>query len=149
MFRNFLITLLLLSFAQLANAQKTPRELAQQIIKDNTDVREVVQNTQMKLGAVIKELKAQKVDLNGDGNFEYIVSGLICGQNCSHWIYQKDGTKFIQIPFNGTFTDLKVLSNKTKGYSDLRGRVFLNCCEGALQTYKFDGFKYVPSACSL
>jgi hypothetical protein len=149
MFRSFLMISLLLIFAQLVNAQNTPRELARQLIKDNPDVREVVQNTNMTLDAVIKELNSKKVDLNGDGNLEYIVSGLICGQNCSHWIYQKDRAKFVQIPFEGTFTDLDILPTKTKGYRDLRGRMFLNAAEGALQTFRFDGFKYVPSSCSL
>lgn len=75
MFRSLLITSLLLSFAQLANAQSTPRVLARQLIKDNADAREVVQNTKITLDEVVKQLKSKKVDLNGDGNPEYIVSG--------------------------------------------------------------------------
>ncbi len=51
MFRNLLIIFLLLSFPQLADAQNTPRELAQQLIKHTADVSEVVQNTQMTLAA--------------------------------------------------------------------------------------------------
>ncbi len=51
MFRNLLIISLLLSFTQLADAQNTPRELAQQLIKHTADVSEVVQNTQMTLAA--------------------------------------------------------------------------------------------------
>ncbi len=124
-------------------------ELARQLIKDDGDIANYVRNTRMSVSSAAKELKTKKVDLNEDGKVEFIVSGLICGQNCSHWIYQKDRNKYIQIPFSETLISLDALKTKTKGYRDLLGRMFLNAAEGALYTYKFDGFKYVVSSCSL
>lgn len=149
MFRLMAFLILLVIFVQYNSAQTIPRELVKQIIEDNKDVNDYVKNSKMSLSEVIKELKASKIDLNSDGNPEYIVFGLICGQNCSHWVYQKDGSKFIQIPFAGwgSYLSLEVLKTKTKGYRNLRGTIFLNCCEEGLETYTFNGFKYVVSKC--
>lgn len=149
MLRLILCFTFLMSFFQFNYAQIVSKELVKQIIEDSKDVSDYVKNSKMSISEVIKELKASKVDLNSDGNPEYIVFGLICGQNCSHWIYQKDGSKFIQIPFEGwsSYLSLDLLKTKTKGYRDLLGTIFLNCCEEGLETYKFNGFKYVISKC--
>lgn len=129
--------------------QHPSKAIVEQLLIDDVVASDLARNSGYSTGEVIKQLTVKAADLDGDGRSEFILSGLICGQNCSHWIYRQRGKSFDRIPFEGTFLDLKVLATSTKGYRDLLGHVFLNCCEGGLQTYQFDGTEYKPTICKI
>lgn len=141
--------LLIFLTAIAAFGQHPPRALAEQLLIDDSVASDVARNSGYSIVEVIKQLNVRAVDIDGDGRLEFILSGLICGQNCSHWIYRQRGKSFERIPFEGSFTELKVLATSTKGHKDLLGRVFLNCCEGGLQTYQFNGTEYKPTICKI
>lgn len=142
-----LIVSLLLIFTQLANGQGTPRGVAEQLLKDDSMVKELSQMNDWSINEVTRRLSSKKVDLNSDGSLEYIVSGIGCGaQNCPHWIYRKSGNKFIQIPVDGDFTAavVKVRKTKAKGYLDLVAYYHSSAESGATTIYKFNGRSYIP-----
>ncbi len=144
-----LLSVPLLIAASCVLGQRPPKALADQLLSDDSVASDVARNSGYSTDEVIKQLTVKATDLDGDGRPEFILAGLICGQNCSHWIYRQRGKLFERIPFEGTFLDLKVLATSTKGYRDLLGRMFLNCCEGGLQTYQFDGREYKPTICKI
>lgn len=130
-------------------AQRPTKALVDQLLTDDPVAADTARNLGYSTNEVIKQLTVRAVDLDGDGRSEFILSGLICGQNCSHWIYRQRGKSFERIPFEGSFTDLKVLATSTKGHRDLLGSIFLNCCEGGLETYQFNGIEYKPTICRI
>lgn len=137
------------SVASSAIAQRPTKALVDQLLSDDSEAANIARNSGYSTNDVIRQLTAKAIDLDGDGRSEFILSGLICGQNCSHWIYRRRGKSFERIPFEGSFTGLKVLATSTNGHKDLRGSVFLNCCEGGLETYQFNGTGYRPTICKI
>lgn len=89
----------------------------------------------------------QAIDLNGDGDVEYIVSGdgICCvgARRCSTWIYQKQGNGFKKIfgGRDGLQGDVEVLRSKTKGYRDIRGTMYSGT-ESFSATEKWNGTRY-------
>ena len=83
--KNIFLLMITMSFlitvsVQSGNAQKIPVALAGQLIKDDEGVRE----KKMPAKDVADQMNdIRKVDLNGDGVPEYILSGIVCGNaNC-------------------------------------------------------------------
>ncbi|HMM80519.1 MAG TPA: hypothetical protein PKC65_10900 [Pyrinomonadaceae bacterium] len=137
------------SFSASVHGQRPTKALVDQLLRDDSNAADIVRNSGYSTSDVIKQLTAKAVDLDGDGLAEFILSGLICGQNCSHWIYRKRRNLFEQIPFEGSFLELKVLATSTNGFRDLRASIFLNCCEGGLETYQYNGSEYKPTICKI
>lgn len=140
---------LILVGAQLTAAQKIPIPLAQQLVKDDQYVKEKMQErhwTIAQLAGQINDVK--KVDLNGDGSPEFIFSGIVCGNaNCSTWIYRKDGSRYVQIPFDASAVGIEISKTPTKGYLDIIVEGHSSAAETELHVYKFDGSKYEVKEC--
>lgn len=128
-------------------SQHPTKKLAEQLLADEELASTVARNDGLSIDEVVKKIDAKSIDLNRDGKPEFILSGLICGQNCSYWIYRQEKHLFIKIPFEGSFQNLKVLATKINGYQDLVGTRYWTCCEASLITYQFDGSGYVESIC--
>ena len=141
---SFLIAPVILS------GQNLRKDLVTALLSDDEEVATSVRRDGLSLDEAVKKITVRAVDLNGDGKPEYILSGLMCGmQNCSYSLYKADGTTYKRIPLVGYFTGIKILATKTNGYSDLLGYEFINCCEGGLQTYQFNGTGYEPTICKI
>ena len=143
----FLFAALIMIVATAVLAQHPSKSLTQQLIDDDEGVAEMIRNNGLTLVEVMNQLKAKSTDLNDDGVPESILSGFMCGQNCTYWIYRRVGPAWKKIPFNGLFQDLRVLPSRSHGYHDLFGTRYWTCCEASLITYQFDGSGYVETGC--
>ncbi len=146
----FLFPLLFLFIPSVSYAQSTPIELAKQLLKDDVMVKELAEMDGLSLSQVTKRLSSRKIDLNGDGVVEYIVSGIGCGNaNCPTWLYRKSGNKYIQIPVENELsaTSVETRRTKTNGYLDLTAKTHGGGGEGTLLVHKFNGSKYVVKEC--
>jgi hypothetical protein len=144
---KLLIFCLIIAPFSVVFSQHPTKKLAEQLLTDDELASTVVRNDGLSIDEVVRKIKAQSIDLNRDSKPEFILSGLICGQNCSYWIYRQEKDSYLKIPFEGSFQDLKVLATKTKGYQDLLGTRYWTCCEASLMTYQFDGSGYVETIC--
>lgn len=70
-----------------------------QLIKKDAEVSAFLKDAPDKAGNLTKSLTVRKMDLNADGQPEYVAvieDGVLCGAhaNCPHWIYNKKGGKY-------------------------------------------------------
>lgn len=147
---SFLFLLLFLFVPSVSYTQSTPTELAIQLLKDDLMVKEIAQSDGLSLSEVIKRLSSQKIDLNGDGVVEFIVSGIGCGaSNCTFWLYRKSGNKYIKIPVEDDINAESVEPRRTKtnGYLDFSAETHGGAGYNGLYVYKYDGSKYVVKEC--
>lgn len=126
---------------------RTSNELASQLLADDEDAATVAREERLSIEEVTQRLRLRSVDLNSDGLKDAILSGLICGQNCTYWIYRRTEKSWSIIPIEASAQDLKLLATKTNGHLDLLATHYWTCCEASLMTYRFDGTKYTMTSC--
>lgn len=148
MTRVVLIAVIVVMFPSLHYSQIRPSNgLASQLLADDEDAATVAREERLSIEEVTQRLRLRSVDLNSDGLKDAILSGLICGQNCTYWIYRRTENFWSSIPIEASAQDLKLLATKTNGYFDLLATHYWTCCEASLMMYRFDGTKYAMTSC--
>jgi hypothetical protein len=125
-------------------------ELTQLILKDK-DVQEVIQQNGASADAVTKGISVKKVDLNKDGQPEYIAvleEQVMCGAhaNCPNWVYRKAGGDY-QLLLSTHGQQLLLEKTSTNNFRDLRSEGSDSAFENSVVIYKFDGNKYQAKNC--
>jgi len=102
-------------------------------------------------------LDIKRVDLNRDGNAEFLVRGKsvpLCGAvgNCAFWVFEKRKARIVKILSASDYVDVaelgdQVMRSRTRGYSDLLLRGHFSAAETGYYTYKFNGKRYVEARC--
>jgi hypothetical protein len=96
------------------------RQLAKQVLKDSPDFRECLGDENSKEIS----LDVKPVDLNGDGEPEYLVSTsdecACAGVNCEQWVYQRTGKGWQQLASDQGFS-IKSLKTRHNAYADIVG----------------------------
>jgi hypothetical protein len=110
-----------------------------------------VQEEGVSSDAVMKGITVKKVDLNKDGQPEFIVvlgEEMICGAhaNCPTWVYRKAGGEY-QLLLRTFGQQLLLEKSSTNSFRDLRSEGASSAFETDLSIYKFDGNKYQAKAC--
>ncbi|MDT5120627.1 MAG: hypothetical protein QOC96_109 [Acidobacteriota bacterium] len=161
-----LLTALLLAFSSIGFAQfpsagsahssdqataQEKKELLQLIVKDDKQVGEVMKDSGVSSADLAKVLSVRKLDLNKDGQPEYLVKleeARICGahMNCPDWVYRKTGSDYQLIlrTFGQQLLSEKTSTNK---FRDLRSEGSDTAIESSFTIFKFDGNKYQAKAC--
>ncbi len=101
---------------------------------------------------LVKEVTFRSVDLNSDGESEFIVEGSfsmgVCGSSgCVSWIYERKGNAWRQIMGEGANGAISVKKIKTKGYFDIQLASQSGAFDQFFHSLKFDGQKYRESSC--
>lgn len=132
-----------------ATAQEK-KELFQLILKNDNEIKEAVSGGTV-AKQLAKDMTIEKIDLNKDGQPEYIVvilDGGICGAlgNCPDWVYQKSGGGYQLLlrTFGRTLSPEKTSTDK---FRDLRSEGGDSATEGSFTIYKFGGEKYQANGC--
>jgi hypothetical protein len=103
-----------------------------------------------------KMLDVEKMDLNGDGQNEFILwgnNGNLCGAtgSCSLWIYEKENGKYKLLLRSGGYNAetkwFEIKNRKTKGYRNLLIKGHYSASETTHSLYKFNGNRYVENKC--
>ena len=148
--------LLILLFAAHGLAQartsKVPSGLVNQLIRDNSSVSECIRKYRGGKSELLTYLTLRTVDLNKDGQVEYIVQGDDNVEEClrgnrvsSVWLYRKTKNGFeLMLSGGNDFTPLKTYTN---GYRDLKEPIGGGAFELYTTIYKFDGNSYQRSQC--
>ncbi|CAN5718452.1 hypothetical protein BH18ACI4_BH18ACI4_06390 [soil metagenome] len=100
------------------------------------------------LSALEKKTTASSVDLNGDGEPEFIVSvSDACGSsgNCEYWVFRKRGESY-ELMLNDTY--LEPMKTITNGYRDLQATGTSGAYDMFLRFYKFNGRHYRKTKCA-
>jgi hypothetical protein len=127
-----------------------------QAVKNDKEFRDRTSN----LGATLNcatLLDVKRVDLNRDGNDEFLVRGNdipLCGGtgNCLFWIFEKRRSKMNLLLAASDYVDMaemgdQVLKSRTRGYSDILLKGHFTAAETGYYTHRFDGLRYVDSRC--
>ncbi len=126
--------------AQTAQQVRPSRPLARQLFVDLDADSEFKRNG---IESVAQGTTVERVDLNGDGVGEWVVTGTrFCGTNCQYWVYRRlpDG-RFQQV-FAGGGVRLQPLPARSNGWRSLLSRAHMSCCESYFDRYEFDGRRY-------
>jgi hypothetical protein len=136
--------------AKLLAAQKKvpvnlPNELFQYILKDGVSEEE---KAEIKDGLASEYISVKPIDLNNDGEPEYIVEGLkppLMGMLAGNiWIYKKKTGSYFLIGDIGSFENVIPISTKHNGYMDIQVSLNLNAGRTKVQSkFVFNGSKYV------
>ena len=123
---------------------RMPEALAQQIAKDD-DI-EKNKSCQMCYGDAksFAEETTRSIDLNGDGNPEYLMSN--CGnRTCSGWIYREVAGKYEMLfaGYMGDVSSTHPLATVSNGYRDLRN----DESDYTAIILKYDGRHYKRAEC--
>lgn len=110
-----------------------------------------VQEDGVSADAVTKGITVKKIDLNKDGQPEFIVvlgEEMICGAhaNCPTWVYRKAGGEY-QLLLRTFGQQLLLEKSSTNSFRDLRSEGASSAFETDFSIYKFDGNKYQAKAC--
>lgn len=132
-----------------ATAQEQ-RELLQLIATGNEDVEAAINDLGGTADA-INQLQVRKLDLNGDGQPEYIVvleHGGLCGAlaNCPGWVYRKTGDRY-ELLLRTRGRELLLQQASTNGYRDLRSEGGDTATRSSYAIYQFDGSRYRARQC--
>jgi hypothetical protein len=102
------------------------------------------------VGDITEGVTVKKIDLNKDGQPEYMVSlgPFLCGAhaNCPAWVYRKTGDTY-QLLLRTFGQQLLLEKASTGGFRDLRTEGASSAFETDFSIYKFDGNKYQAKAC--
>lgn len=122
---------------------EVPKELLQQMMRDDTEVRSFV-NQALVTNESGGKFTADLVDLNGDGKPEYIISppNLMMGNSSGPaWVYRRTAKGYEQL-FAGGWMSYRVLRTSTNSYSELEA--YESGSMGTDRTVlSFNGRKYV------
>src|SRR4030095_9755279 len=103
-------------------------------------------------------IEIAKVDLNGDGNKEFLVRGKgphLCSAtgNCGYWVFEERDSRFRKLLASTDYVEVvgledPVQKSRTRGYSDLLLKGHSSASETSYRTYAFDGQQYVETRCT-
>ena len=133
-----------------ATAQEK-KDLFQLISKNDAMIVEGIRDGGLVAANLAKEMTVKKIDLNKDGQPEYIVvieNGYLCGAhgNCTNRVYRKTGSEYQQLlAENGEILTLEKTS--TNNFRDLRLEGSNTAFESSGTVYKFDGKTYKAIEC--
>jgi|SRR6267143_2617122 len=134
------------AFAQQRRPIKVPKEIVQQLMKDE----EIKEFLKTRNDGLAKYLTAESINLNRDSKSELIVHGIneICGaNNCYSWIYRKVGNTYQMLLYAGFVQQIEPQRTFTKGYRDVIASMHGSAWESGLTLYKFDGKQYRRMGC--
>jgi hypothetical protein len=151
--RNWIYSLvvmlvLIFSYQPLVAQKKVPvnvtNELFQYILKDGVTEEE---KAEIQEGPAAEYISVKPIDLNGDGEPEYIVEGLkppLVGMLTGYiWIYKKKTGSYFLIGDIGSFENVTPISSKHNGYRDIQVSLSLNAGRTQVQSkFVFNGSKY-------
>lgn len=105
----------------------------------------------LSVAAITKGIIVKKIDLNKDGQPEYLVTleeEHLCGAhaNCPAWVYRKTGGEY-QLLLRTFGQQLLLERTSTNSFRDLRSEGASSAFETDFSIYKFDGNKYQAKAC--
>ena len=133
-----------------ATAQEK-KDLFQLVSKNDAMIADAIKDGTLKASNLAKGMSVKKIDLNKDGQPEYIVvieNGYLCGAhgNCTNRVYRKTGSEYQQLlAENGEILTLEKTS--TNEFRDLRLEGSNTAFESSGTVYKFDGNTYKESEC--
>lgn len=137
------------SAAQQRRKVAVPREIIEQMLKDEDFKYALEPKHENTVAGLSKYLVAELADLNRDGRPELLVHGIndICGPYwCTHRVYRKTGAGY-QLLFEDDVADLQPQKTYTNGYRDIMTERHGSASESELTLYKFDGKVYTRRAC--
>ena len=127
------------------------KDLFQLISKNDAGVAQSIKDGGLKAANLAKQMSVKKIDLNKDGQPEYIAileDTYLCGAhgNCPNFVYRKTGGEYqLLLVTNGeTLTLEKTSTNK---FNDLRSEGSNSAFEMSGTVFKFDGNTYKESVC--
>ena len=103
-----------------------------------------------------KMLEVQKLDLNNDGQKEFVLWGKnsnLCGGtgNCTLWIYERKNGRYKKLLQSVAYNDetkwFEVKKAESNGYRNLLLKTHYSGYETVYEFYKFNGSKYVENKC--
>ncbi len=127
------------------------KDLFQLISKNDEMIADAIKDGTLKAADLAKVMSVKKIDLNKDGQPEYIAviqNGFLCGAhgNCTNHVYRKSGSEYQELlAENGEMLTLEKTS--TNKFRDLRLEGSNTAFEGSGTVYKFDGNAYKESEC--
>ena len=139
------------------SAQTSKRVTAQekaaltQLVLQDKEVQEAINDLSASTDGITKGITVKKIDLNNDGQLEFIVvlnEEGICGAhaNCPNWVYRKTGSEY-QLLLRTFGQQLLLEKPSTNSFRDLRSEGASSAFETDFSIYKFDGNKYQAKAC--
>ena len=98
--------------------------------------------------ALPAHLEARRLDLNGDGRAEVLVSGRLrlcfpLGVNCRQWVYARESGGRYHRLLATWGSSLNPLATRTHGWRDLAAPLRLSSMEASRSVFRFDGRRYV------
>ncbi|MDT4954715.1 MAG: hypothetical protein QOJ02_2853 [Acidobacteriota bacterium] len=134
--------------------QATVKEKAAltQLVLQDKEVKEAMTGEGgLSVDDITKGIIVKKIDLNKDGQPEYLVTlevGYFCGAhaNCPDWVYRKTGGEY-QLLLRTFGQQLLLQRTSTNSFRDLRSEGASSAFETDFSIYKFDGNKYQAKAC--
>jgi hypothetical protein len=130
---------------------KEKKDLFQLISKNDEGVVQGIKDGGLVAANLAKELSVKKIDLNKDGQPEYLAGledSYFCGAhgNCPTWVYRKTGGEYrLLLVVNGETLALDKTS--TNKFRDLRSEGSNSAFESSGTVFKFDGNTYKESEC--
>jgi hypothetical protein len=135
------------SFAQERRKVDVPREIAEQLMSNDEDIKEMVKDKNYTADKLAGELSAETIDLNDDGKSELIVQGLCAPVgNCATWIYRKTGSGYQKL-LEAEAQVVRLRRTVTNGYHDVAFEVHGSAYQSGIMIYKFDGKQYQLKEC--
>jgi hypothetical protein len=126
------------------------------LIADDSAVKQSMDDPSKAAARLAKAAIFKKIDLNGDGAAEFLVTlgdggklsdgGSLCGTlgNCPMWVYGKsDGELLLRT----TGRVLSIEKTSTNKYHDIRSEGGDTAFQGSFTIYAFDGTTYKPKEC--
>ena len=130
---------------------KEKAALTQLVLQDKEVKEDMTGEGGPSVAAITQGVIVKKIDLNKDGQPEYLVTleeGHLCGAhaNCPAWVYRKTGGEY-QLLLRTFGQQLLLEKASTGGFRDLRTEGASSAFETDFSIYKFDGNKYQAKAC--
>jgi hypothetical protein len=132
-------------------AVKVDAALTQLVLQDKEVKEAMTGEGGLSVDDITKGIMVKKIDLNKDGQPEYLVTlevGYFCGAhaNCPDWVYRKTGAEY-QLLLRTFGQQLLLQRTSTNSFRDLRSEGASSAYETDFSIYKFDGNKYQAKAC--
>lgn len=133
-----------------ATAQEK-QALFQLISKNDAIIADGINDGGLKAENLAKAMSVKKMDLNKDGQPEYLVmleDTYFCGAhgNCPNWVYRKSGSEY-QLLLSTAGESLTLDKTSTNKFRDLRSEGSNSAYESSGTVFKFDGNAYKEGEC--
>lgn len=126
--------------AQPPRQDPPPRALVRQLFADVEADSDYKRNG---IESVAAGTVVERVDLNGDGVGEWLVTGTrFCGTNCPYWVYRRLADGRFQQVYEGGGVRLEPLAARSHGWRSLMVQAHMSCCEAFFTQWQFDGRRY-------